>query len=227
MPKRIKLRSKALLIVVFVAIVSILIYYYPVGFPSFNKNNAVSIFGSVIQGMSALLSVAIAITIFRIQTLENRTQSIEESALNFIFQITSFTYPQWSSSVEDDITSGRLTNQYYNRRKAKLWTMEILEPAKYQEILKEYAEDRDTQQERLMDIMKRRKNVSQTIRRIKDGFYPSVVFLIMPIVVSLLMFMVSDILDSFWNFIMVSAVVLMSALGTALLTRIVLESTVE
>lgn len=204
-------------------------WYCSIGFSSFNKNNAVAIFGSVIQGMSALLSVAIAVVIFRIQTLENRKQSLEESTLNFIFQITKSTYPQWIPSVEADIKSRILTNQYYNAcvNTSELDRMKGNEPAKYRQRIKEYAEDRDTQQTRLMEVLNIRNRISQTILRIKSGFFPSAIFLMTPIIVSLLFFMVSDAFDSFANFLMVSAVVLSSALGIALLIMIVLESTVE
>ena len=233
MPKSIKSRLKTfplnVAIIVLLAIVFIWLYYYSIGFSTFNKNNAVSIFGSVIQGMSALLSVAIAVIIFRIQTLENRKQSLEESTLNFIFQITKMTYPQWIPSVETDIKSGSLTNRYYNRRvnTSELIRMEANKPTKYRQRIKEYAEDRDTQQARLTETLNLHNSISQTIRRIKNGFYTSAIFLIMPIIISLLMFMVSDAIDSFGNFVVVSVVVLMSALGIAILIEIVVTSTVE
>ncbi len=81
----------------FIAIIWVV--YYNIGFSNFNKENSVSIYGSVIQGMSALLSIAIAVIIFRIQSLENRNLSLEQSTLNYVYNITHWTYPQWGSSV--------------------------------------------------------------------------------------------------------------------------------
>lgn len=228
MPKSIKSRLKTIVALIFlIAIVFIWSWFYSMGFSSFNKNNIVSIFGSVIQGMSALLSVAIAVIIFRIQTLENRKLSIEESTLNFIFLITRFTYPQWIPSVEEHIRNGTITNRYYDRRVDSLNRTIGLAKTDYEKRLKGHQRDRDEQQKRLEETLNLRNNISQRIQRIKNGFFASAIFLMMPIITSLLMFMVSDALDSFWNFHVVSVVILMSALGIAILIGIVVASTVE
>jgi hypothetical protein len=49
----------------------------------------------------------------------------------------------------------------------------------------------------------------------------------MPLLFSLILLMVSDFLDTYWTFVSVSVVVVMSALGIMLLIRMVLESTVK
>ena len=51
--------------------------------------------------------------------------------------------------------------------------------------------------------------------------------LILPILLSLLLLLVVDLLDVFWNFASLSAVVLMCSLGISLLIKMVLESTVK
>ena len=197
--------------------------YYRIGFSSFNKSNAVSIFSSVIQGMSALLSVAIAVIIFRIQSLENRNQSLEESTLDFIFRTTGLTYPKWIPSVEEDIRSGAVTERYYRIRIAALG----LDVKGRNEKVQEYAEDRRIQQKRLDETLNLHTRIEQTIQRIRSGVITSVVFLIMPILLSFLLLMVSDTLDVSVNFVFVSVVVLMSASGIAGLIKTVLESTVK
>jgi hypothetical protein len=65
-------------IILIVMIFGVWVYYYFIGSPSYNRNNAFSIYGTVIQGMSALLSVAIAVIVFRIQSLETRIQLLSE-----------------------------------------------------------------------------------------------------------------------------------------------------
>jgi hypothetical protein len=190
---------------VFVLIVAIGINYYTFGFSGFNKENAVSIFGSVIQGMSALLSVAIAVVIFRIQSLENRNLSLEQSTLNYVFNITRWTYPQWGLSVEDDIKSGRITTRYSS-------------------IFNTSAEERTLQQTRLLETLDRLHSTEQTIRRIRKDIPSSVLFLVLPILFSFLLLMVSDTLNVEYIFFFVSFVVIMSATGTALLIRLVLDS---
>ena len=214
MSRIIKLQQKILSffpLTFFILVVVIWVEYYSIGFSSFNKGNAVTIFASVIGGMSALLSVALAVIIFRIQSLENRSQSLEQSTLNYIYQITGgWTYPQWTSSVEDDIRNKSITNRYYLR----------IDPIE-EEFRKQ---ERDKQQKRLEETLNLHNGIVKRIERIRKGFWTSAIFLIMPILSSLLMLMVSDTFDSSWNFVFVSIVVLMSALGISLLVKIVKES---
>lgn len=207
----------------FVMFVIMWFSFYFLGISSFNKNNSVSIFGTVIQGMSALLSVAIAVIIFRIQSLENRNQSLEQTTLNYIFQITQAVYPQWSSSVENDIRSKGLTNRYFSSRVDANEAGFL--PRKYTK--EELQKDRDEQQKRLKETLNLHNKTNQTIRRIKSGVFSSVVFLVFPILFSFLLLMVSDSLDPSYNFIYVSIMVLMSMIGITLLLKLVLESTIN
>jgi len=87
--------------------------YFQLGLFSFNKENAVSIYGTIVQGMSALLSVSIAVIIFRIQSLENRLHSLEDFVINYIFQITHQIYPKWLPILEEHIRNGSITNKYH------------------------------------------------------------------------------------------------------------------
>ena len=143
---------------------------YRIGLLTFNKNNAVTVFSSVIQGMSALLSVAIAVAIFRIQSLENRNQSLEQSTLNYIFQITAITYPQCIPRVENAIKSGALTNWYYNNR-LNASKSGIL-PRTQQEL----EEDRNEQQKRLEETLNLHTRIEQTIQRMKNGVLMITIF---------------------------------------------------
>jgi hypothetical protein len=209
----------------FIGVVIILIIYCIIGFENFSKNNAVTIFSSVIEGMSALLSVAIAVIIFRIQSLENRNQSLEQSTLNYILQVVGWSYPSWISSTERDIRNKSITERYLSSMRAKRTQAISLPISQVEE--KFFAEERDRQQERLEEILNLHTNIAKTIERIKNRFYTSAVFLILPILSSLLLLMVSDVLNNYWNFFFVFVVVGMSALGITLLIAIVLESTVK
>ena len=109
--------SKPVLSILIVTTVIVWVAYYLLGSPSFKQENAISIYGTTIQGMSALLSVSIAVIIFRIQSLENRNQSLEQSTLNYIFQITKNTYPKWLlPCVEENIRRGFIAARYYSNR---------------------------------------------------------------------------------------------------------------
>jgi hypothetical protein len=216
MPRIFESRNKIvsiILLVIFILIGIIWFYYFAIGVPSFNKDTAVTIHDSVIQGISGLGSVAIAVIIFRIQSLENRNQSLEQSTLNYISQTMGWSYPEWTSSVEDDIKNKTLTNRYYARL-----------PSKTDEFI---AAERDRQQKRLEEALDLHTRIQQTIRRIRNDVFSCVFFLIIPILLSLLLLMVIDLLDIFWNFVFLSAVILMCSLGILLLIKMVLESTVR
>jgi hypothetical protein len=216
MPRMFESRNKIvsiILLVIFILIGIIWFYYFAIGVPSFDKDTAVTIHDSVIQGISGLGSVAIAVIIFRIQSLENRNQSLEQSTLNYISQTMGWSYPEWTSSVEDDIKNKTLTNRYYARL-----------PSKTDEFI---AAERDRQQKRLEEALDLHTRIQQTIRRIRNDVFSCVFFLIIPILLSLLLLMVIDLLDIFWNFVFLSAVILMCSLGILLLIKMVLESTVR
>ena len=216
MPKIFESKNKIvfiILLVLFILIGVIGFYYFAAGVPSFDKETAVTIHDSIIQGISGLGSVAIAVIIFRIVSLENRNQSLEQSTLNYISQTMGWSYPEWTSSVEDDIRNKTLTNRYYARLPSKTDELVIAE--------------RDRQQKRLEEALNLHTRIQQTIRRIRNDVFSCAIFLILPILLSLLLLMVVELLDIFWNFVSLSAVVLMCSLGISLLIKMVLESTVK
>jgi len=216
MPKTFKSNTKivfVILLILFILIGVIWFYYFATGVPSFDKETAVTIHDSIIQGISGLGSVAIAVIIFRIVSLENRNQSLEQSTLNYISQTMGWSYPEWTSSVEDDIRNKTLTNRYYARLPSKTDELVIAE--------------RDRQQKRLEEALNLHTRIQQTIRRIRNDVFSCAIFLILPILLSLLLLMVVELLDIFWNFVSLSAVVLMCSLGISLLIKMVLESTIK
>jgi len=220
----IKAHSEGIRIVlIFILLGTLWAYYYSIGSPKFNRSNAVSIFGIVIVGMSALLSVAIAVIVFRIQSLENRSQLLEESTLNFIFQTTRLAYPKWVPSVEDDIRSLAISKRYYEIRVKGL----RLGQSGYNAKVKELHDDENTQQKRLEETLNLHTRIEQTIQRTRRNIFSGMVFLISPILLSFFLLMISDALADFTLFYMVSLVVLMSAFGIVSLMLTVLESTVQ
>lgn len=70
------------------------LYYFVIGTPSFSMEAITSIHISVIHGMAGLGAVAIAVFIFRIGGLENRSKSLEEITLNYISQTFGWSYPE-------------------------------------------------------------------------------------------------------------------------------------
>jgi hypothetical protein len=220
----IKAHSKGIQIVLIFVLLGILwAYNYLIGSPNFNKSNAVSIFGIVIEGMSALLSVAIAVIVFRIQSLENRNQLLEESTLNFIFQTTRLAYPKWIPSVEDDIRSRAISKRYYEIRVATLLPNQL----GWNDKVKEFHDDENTQQKRLEETLNLHTRIEQTIQRTRKNVFSSMAFLIFPILFSFFLLMISDALADFTIFYMVSLVVLVSAVGIVSLMFTVLYSTVQ
>jgi hypothetical protein len=204
--------SYIILLVLFI-LIGIIGYYYIIGFSSFKKATATEIHDDILQGLSGLGSVAIAVIIFRIQSLENRNQSLEQSTLNYISQTLGRSYPEWTSSVEEDIRNKTLTNRYYAHLPSKTDALVI--------------EERDRQQKKLEEALNLHTRIKQTISRIRNDVFSCAIFLIMPLLFSLILLMVSDYLDTFWTFVFVSLVVLMSAFGILLLIKMVLGSTVR
>jgi uncharacterized membrane protein len=216
MPNLLEFRRKTIfliLLAIFLLIGVIWFYYFAIRSPGFNKETATTIHDSIIQGISGLGSVAIAVIIFRIQSLENRNQSLEQTTLNYISQTMGWSYPEWTASLEEDIRNKTLTNRYYARL-----------PPKADELV---AAERDRQQRRLEEALDLHTRIRQTIRRIRNDVIYSAIFLILPILLSLLLLMMVDLLDVFWNFVFLSTVVLMCALGILSLIKMVLESTVK
>jgi hypothetical protein len=215
MPKTFEFRNRPVIVILIILgiLVGILVYYYTVAFSSFKKTTASEIHDDILQGLSGLGSVAIAVIIFRIQSLENRNQSLEQATLNYISQTFGFTYPEWTRSLETDIRNQTLTNKYY---------MNV--PLKSKELV---FEEKDRQQKRLEEALDLHTRIRQTIKRIRTDIFSCAVFLIMPLLLSLILLTVSDVIDIFWTFVSVSVVVLMSALGIMLLIKMVLGSTVK
>lgn len=85
----------ALLAVVFL-IVIIGFYYFATSSSSLTKHTIAVIHESIIHGMAGLGAIAIAVFIFRIESLENRSESLEETTLNFISQTFGLSYPEWT-----------------------------------------------------------------------------------------------------------------------------------
>jgi hypothetical protein len=210
-------------VLIFILVGTLWAYYYLIGSPTFNRGNAVSIFGIVIEANSALLSVAIAVIVFRIQSLENRSLQLEESTLNFIFQTTRLAYPKWIPSVEDDIHSRAISKRYYEIRVKGLRVGQ----SGYNDKVKEFHDDENTQQKRLEETLSLYTRIEQTIQMTRKNVFSSMVLLIFPIFSSFFLLMISDALADFTIFYMVSLVVLMSALGIISLMITVLKSTVQ
>jgi hypothetical protein len=197
--------SRNVVIAFIVVIVLVWVLYYLIGSPSFNKSNAVSIYGTIIQGMSALMSVALAVVIFRIQSLENRNQSLEQSTLDYIHRITQWTYPQWIPSLEENIRDGSITERYSQSHGTS-------------------DEERNLQQKRLEETLNLHTATDQRIQRTKNRIMITLAFLITPILMSLFLLMISDAFASLVTFYSVSIVILLSAFGVVCLILTVLDS---
>lgn len=217
------------IVIVFCVVGGILLYYQWFGVFNFNSNNVVSIFGSIIQGMSALLAVAITVIIFRIQSLENRNYSLEQSTLNYIHNRISWDYPDWIPKIEENIRNGRISNRYYRAMRDLCIKQgrikEDLESSK--EVEQRLIKDRDNQQERLEQTLNIHIRINQTIQRIRKGVISSLIMLVFPIIISFLMLMASDALNAFQSLMIVSVVVVTSAIGIVVLVNVILESMVQ
>lgn len=179
--------------------------------------NYVSILGTVVQGMSALLSVAIAAIIFRIQSLDNRKQSIEQSTLNYIFQTTGFIYPEWTPLIEENIRNGHITERYLDNRRSLAKDKGFLNT----EHLQQLQIDRDNQQERLIQTLTLHENINRTIKITKRDFIISTFILSLPIIGSLLYLMFPE---SQISMIVFTPLILLSCLGIISLITTVTES---
>jgi hypothetical protein len=133
--------------------------------------------------------------------------------LTYISQRFGLSYPEWTSSVEDDIRNNTLTNRYYARL-----------PSAADELVEA---EKDRQQKRLDEALNLHTRIQQTISRIRQDVIACAIFLIMPLLLSLLLLMVSDFMSVFWAFVLVAFVVLLAAVGIMLLIKMVLESTVK
>ncbi len=215
MPRKLESINKtnATIGIILIAITAMIFYYFLVGFSSFSKATANEIHDDILQGLSGLGSVAIAVIIFRIQSLENRNQSLEHSTLNYISQTMGWSYPEWTASLEEDIRSKSITSRYYANQHLKDDPL--------------VASERERQQKRLEEVLDLHARITKTIHRIRGDVFSCAFFLILPLLLSLLLLMISDFLDKLWTFTTLSAVVIMGSLGIMLLIKMVLESTVK
>jgi len=186
----------------------------------FNRNNSALIYSSIIAGMSALLSIVLAVSIFRIQSLENRIQSVEQFTLDYIFKITNQTYPYWCISLEEQIRNKSITEKYFKIRESGIIT-------ERKEKRPELEKDRDDQQERLNHNLIMHTNLQQAIRRMKQQIQGVAIFLIIPIAFSFLLLISTDSLSDYWNFVLVSGMVYLSVIGVGLLISVVLQSMIQ
>ena len=184
-----------------------------VGYPNFNSDNAISIYGTMVQGMSALLSVSIAVIVFRVQSLENRLQSLEQFILDYIFKISTYAYAYWIPRVEKHIRDGIIVKKYYTNRK------ELTE-----EIQKEIKENKDPQQKSLMKALSVHESIKETIHKTKYGGYQSFILLTVPILLSFYLLMLSDGMVDWLSFINISLVILLSIFGILSLIKTVIDS---
>lgn len=196
-----------ILLLLGIGIISIWTFYYLKGIPSFNPNNAISIYGTIVQGMSALLSVSIAVIVFRIQSLENRKQTLEESTLNYVYQIIYWSYPEWSEHIERDIKNGSITTRYGTRVDWRIRDHEVA-----------------CQQERLMHVIDVLEGIKNTIRKIRVDVFWSLLLLLTPILLSLYFMIVTDGLFQPLSYYAVSFVILLSTFGIVSLILTVMDS---
>jgi len=206
-------RSIIAIVLVSLLLVGIISLYYIFAFDSFDEDTANAIHDDILQGLSGLASVAIAVIIFRIGSLENRNHSLEQSTLNYISLTMGITYPEWTASLENDIKNQTLTNRYY----ASI-------PPKSAELV---LTEKQRQQKRLEETLDLHLRIKQTIQRIRNDVFACAFFLILPLLLSLVLLYVSDVLGLFWTFWSVSIVVVISAVGIMLLIKMVLGSTVK
>ncbi len=187
------------------------------GYFNFNKSNADLIYSSIIAGMSALLSIILAVSIFRIQSLENRIMSIEQSTLDYVFNITGLTYPCWCDPLEKQIKDKVITDRYFCRRRADKIVAS-------KEDIVNLEKDRDDQQDRLSHNLTVHTNLRQVIRKMKLQITGASIFLIIPIAFSFLLLMSSNSLSDGTSFFLVSLMVYLSVIGIGFLVLVVVQS---
>lgn len=157
--------------------------------------------------------------IFRVQSLENRNQSLEQTTLNYITQLSDFVYAKWTSSIEEHIESGVITERYLKKRIGKLGTINLTN--------QELEQDRTNQQESLTESLSLHRATKRKISRLKVSALISTIILMLPIIFSLLLLMVADSLGVTINYLWVSAMVYLCVLGISLLIASVADSTVS
>ncbi len=215
--KGIKNNSIVLFLCIIVITSWLAIYQY--AFQKFTIENAIPVLGTIIQGMSALLGVSIAVMIFRIQSLENRKYLIEESIQNYISKIIDWAYPLWGPGLEQDIESGAIATRYLRER--------LVGDQMQQDLRERRIEDEEVQQRRLDNGLLSHRNITSLIKRIRTKFITSTIILGAPIFSSLLMLIATDALNREFTFIVVALNVLVSLIGIIILLDVIMTSTKE
>jgi hypothetical protein len=209
--------SKIFQIVIPIIVLAILLVVwvvsYYVGLPKYDVKNSPQNYGSIIQGMSALLGVVLAAAIFRIQSLENRVQSLEQSTLDYVYKIIRHTYPEWDSRFEENINNKSITDNYFK-----------LQLAKHEYSEEEYKADRDIQQKGLTNNLIKHSNLKRAINSIKHQVMGVSIILITPIALSFILLMSTDFLIRETNFFMISFMIYLSIVGIVLLLSVILQS---
>jgi hypothetical protein len=77
--------------------------------------------------------------IFRIQSLENRNQSLEQSTIDHVYKIVGWSYGEWGPELAKDIKDKSITGRYYENRLIQqqqgrlFWTPEQLRKGRDEE----------------------------------------------------------------------------------------------
>lgn len=210
--EQMNIRKVIRLIVIVIGIFSVWLVSFLHGASSFNSGNAVEIYVAVLGGMPALLGISISIVIFRIQSLENRLNSLEDSTLDYIFLTSQRAYPEWLPIVENDIRTGEIAERYLNRNE--------LDERKQPSI----KENKVSQQRRLMEALTEHESLEQKIKQARLEVIESFSLLLLPILLSFLLLMISDTLSDFFNYVGVSLVILLSICGVFSLILTTIDS---
>ena len=201
-----RIKNNSVVLFLFVVVIASWSATYQYAFQKFNIDNAIPVFGTIIQGMSAVLGVSIAVMIFRIQSIENRKYMIEESTLSYIYNIIKWTYPRWGPGLEDDIERGAIIARYFQGR---------------------HGEESELQQTRLDYALLSHRNLTSLIQRIRTEFKVSTIILGTPILFSLPMLIATDALFREFILVVVAVNVLVSLIGIIILLDVVIKSTKE
>jgi hypothetical protein len=130
--------SSIFIFILILASLVVSLWAYSFGMPHFDDTHAISIYGSIIQGMSALLGIIIALFAFRIESLENQRQMLQQFMLTFLLQISGYTFPDWRPEVEEGIRNHTFTDTYYFerlRRFLKTGEGEVLDKFTFQKVM--------------------------------------------------------------------------------------------
>jgi hypothetical protein len=182
------------------------------GFSIPNRTDMAFVYGIIVEGMAGLLSVTVAVVVFRVQGLENRNQALEQSTLTYIFAISGLIYPQWMPILESHIQSGAITDRYYQNRLGK-------KPHSGKALRK----DANDQQSRLEYNLDCHRRMIRTIEEVKALFRLSVPLLIAPIAASLVMLMLTPLSAGFIS-LPLPICVLLSVSGILILVWLSSES---